>query len=1148
MLTCIASFELTTGTANMFLRRVLAATLCSLIAFPPQVFAAIGDGVSASNSSQDAENKPQPIDPDAASFIDDLENGKIESRSTRDADIFHLTDQVIEIFAKGRAVSYDLNQRQVEIPYVAFTALKIVYDKKNRNLLFEAFRGMDKEGNNGVLVARQTIRNVDVLSASEDAELFQFVDSKMKMHAIDLGLVATQVFKAPIPIFQNLWEPTSAETVPQTANVEGLKSGYLTRGSTPMNLSKAALVPHDQNGQVRLSAGDFYVSYPTDPANPNSESFAFAIFSRDTTYSQMARGYKILQWQAALLSDNTAIQAQVEKIAEGLQKELDKQELELIKEKVSPQARLVVSSLNQASLADLRKREASMGKLKGNAFDQFTPQEWLETYAEVSKNLTPETSGKAQEEQWFKFLNKVNAETIDREKKATAQTPKSKLKSLRETLFSGTSLKIIGATLGAAALATPYVYDQFEALQQIKVIAWSYENFFPAVLKDAVYRTPLLLSMASLAALWPEAIAFSAVTAKVLNQMADKVKFETTRKAIYIKDLARNWGQLNNWQRITSFGMRLYAWMILPYWRVLIEYIAQQKTFFSAVNNDLNPLQKILADSDIGKKLGLTEDQRIGLNQVFGAKKAAKIELNGRIQGALAQENQKLDSMALLIAATLVAERHKVDPALIMMLGKESVHDLDVSKISMVLDSPQKMQEWQLLTHMLIKQMSETKKGSIIVDQHLNDLIGEYYEAGDAIVRKLEGMSDVRKRLERMRMSFSSQLSNKLKAAANFAVADHEFLKRVYTNEFVSDQVNKEFTIDHLMVIGIVGLYGERADLSHPEHLAADAHGFLWTSRAHWYDMFLNTFSHFFLSGASMALVFQKVKPRVAANYAPIEDYQYETREGAQGLWSATKDWMQVTNPIKSDLGGIITKRFVKRFTTLTAGITMMLLLRVGVWNMGIHNALMAWSFNFITAQWFFGWIWDPVQRGNEMEGERLEEALNRLKVARRNINRGDQNQLEAGRSDLKAMYAKYNPKVLKLYELEKMSKDELLLLSVDQPPIYTQANKWMSWITTWTAAVGSTVMAIPLSVILMDEKLLNAPETWYKWVSISVAAYVGSYFLQAKYAEKYVSYYNNLKQKWAAKKKSKASDAVDSTGGAAIRSCEGLFAPSAAL
>lgn len=294
-----------------------------------------------------------------------------------------------------------------------------------------------------------------------------------------------------------------------------------------------------------------------------------------------------------------------------------------------------------------------------------------------------------------------------------------------------------------------------------------------------------------------------------------------------------------------------------------------------------------------------------------------------------------------------------------------------------------------------------------------------------------------------------------------------------------------------------------------------------------------------------MALVFQKVKPRVAANYAPIEDYRFESKPRQQGLWSATKDWMTVFNPIKSDLGGIVIKRFAKRFTTMTAGITLMAILRVGIWDQPVEVAFMAWSFNFIAAQWFFGWIWDPVQRGNQMEGERLEETQEKLKVARRKINRGD---LEEGRNELIVLYKNYNPQVLKLFDLSKMSKNELLFISVDQPPVFTMANKWLSWITTWTAAVGSTVLAIPLSVILMDEKLLRAPETWYKWIPISIALYTASYFLSAKYATKYRDYWLALKAKWTKPAEAKPAAAVvlpisESPGSGGGR-CEALFAP----
>lgn len=1095
------------------------------------------------SSSSQSSNSAQPaIEPSVESFLSDLENGRIQKRPVQDADLFHLTEQSIEIIDRDHVIRYDLNSKQVEIPYVAFTGMKIKYDREGRRLVFEAFRGADKNGENGIVVARQTLSNIDIMTSAQDAELFQFLDSKSRLHVIDLGLVATQLFRAPIPVFQNIWEPS--ETKALEPGTPGLKSGFLTRGSTPFELGQAVLTPHDANNEIRLSAGDFYVSYE---GASGGKTQAYAIFSRDTTYEAMTRGYKILQWQAALLSTDTTVQAQVENLTNQIQTEIDKSELELINEKISPQARIVVSALNKASVAELKKRETSVNALKANSFDRFSPSEWQQTYDEILKNVGETPSSSNVEETWFKLLNKVNADAVDREKKAGTMEapPKSKLAAIRSVVGNSKFLITVGTVLTAAAAGLPYAYDHFEAIQQIKVISWAYEAFYPTVLKDATYRTPLLLSMASLAALWPEAIAFSAMTGKVLASMAEKVKNETSRRAIYIKDLARNWAPLTNWQRITSFGMRLYAWMILPYWRVLIDHIAQQKTFFTAVNNDLNPFERLAKDSELGKKLGLSKNEFIGLNQVFGAQKAAKIELNKQMQSAKVQENQKLDSIALLVAATLVAEKYKMDPALLLVLGQENgPQPLEVNRIAKILDTPEKRQEWQMVTHLLIKQMSEIKKNGIVVDNHTSELIKAYYDKAREIAEKLNSSSELQKKIVRFRMGFSSFMSNKIKAFSNFGLADHEFLRRVYTNEFVSDQVKKEFTIDHLMVVGIVGLYGERADLSHPEHLAADAQGFLWTSRAHWYDMFLNTFSHFFLSGASLSLVFQKLRPQVAKNYAPIEDYRFESRERGQSLFSASKDWMQVFNPIKSDLGGIITKRFLKRFTTMTAGITMMLILRVGIWNMGIENALLAWSFNFVAAQWFFGWIWDPVQRGNEMEGERLEEMTKKLQQARQKINRGD---FEEGRAELKSLYEKYNPKVLKLFELEKMSKNELLVLSVDQPPVFTTANKWLSWVTTWTAAVGSTIMAIPLSVILMDPVLLHAPGTWYKWIPISISAYAASYFLQAKYVVKYRDFFKGLTQRWRnsiPKLGSQASVAVPKTEsrGTVIRSCEALF------
>lgn len=1156
----------------MMLKRILSIAISSMIALPPQVFASPQGGPG--------DRIPDNVDPKVESFLKDLENGRIQDHPAKDADMFHVTDQEIDIFEKGRTTHFNLNERQAEIPYVAFTGLKVIYDSKNKALYFDAYRGLDKNGENGVLVARQTLRNVDVLASAQDAELFQFVDSKMTLHVIDMGLVALQVFKAPIPIFQNLWRPDAAALeawVGSARNLEwkgGVKAGFLTRGSKPMNLSRSVLTPHDGEGKIRLSAGDFYIA---SKSAEGEEAYAYAVFARETTYNQIVRGYKILQWQAALLSPKPEIQAQVESIVDELTKEIDKQELELINEKVSPAARAVISSLNDANVETLGARQTGVQGLKGHAFDKFSKEEWTKTYADISKNVDPETPDKAKEQLWFKMINKIQGESSLQKSGVLSRLKiHDRMISLRKKLavdpvYQNIAIAVTVSTPYMFQFLAPYVNQYWEVIQQLKVVAWAYNTLYPDVLKDAVYRTPLLLSMASLAAIWPEAVLFSATVGKTLKSMAEKVKNETTRKAIYIKDLAHNWSGLNNWQRITSFGMRGYAWLVLPYWRVLIQYLAQQKTFFSAVNNDLSPLEKVLADSEMGEKLGLTKDQRIGLNQILGQGKTERIEKNREAQSALAQENQKLDSIALLVAATLVAEKHKLDPATLMLLSKQA-EGLEINRISEILETHEMRQEWQMLSDVLIGQMASVKKEGLLVDNHMSELIARYYEKGEEVAKKIDAMSPLRKKLLRFRMAFSSRMSNKIKAFSNFAVQDHEFLKRVYTDDFVSGQVQKEFTIDHIMVVGIVGLVGERADLSHPEYLSANANNFMWTSKAHWFDMFQNTYAHFFAAGSQTALVYQKVRPQVAANYAPIEDYEYVSAERTQGLASGAKDWLKVVNLAQSDMGGIIMKRFTKRFTTITAGITMLLVMRIGMLGYPIVSSLKAWVFSFYTAQWFYGWIWDPVQQGNSMEADRIDKMNEDLKSARREISRGD---FEKGRADLKNLYARYNPKVLKVFgDFDDMSKTELLLLSTNEPPVYTSANRWTSWFSTWVAAAGSTVMAVPLSVIVMDEKLINDPAVWYKWFAISTVAYAAAYGLQAKYLAKYKDFFASVKAKWnamsgtdmaaaaekgkalaaeaeaAAKARAEARAAADPSAFAQAwirftgRSCEALFAP----
>lgn len=1048
-------------------KRVLVAAISIQIALPHAY-------VQAGDTGGEAVAAPAAGVQD---FLQKLESGALAQESNRAYDIFNLTDQRIEIFTATTGApskSYDLNQMQVEIPTVAFTDLRVSYDAQNKSLVLEALRGVGATAGSGVVVARHVISHLDIVNFAQDAELLQMVDREGRVHVLDMGLAKTNAFKHALPVVKDLWRGD----VLRTEN----RVGFITRGSSGLQVTANSLVPRNEKGEVVLAAGDFYIA-------DKSSGEIKAVLARDVTYETMTRAYKVLAYQSALVTPDLEVQKTAEKAIEGLDGRLSEVEAAVNLDKENPALDTILSSFDEKTRAAIKSRGAHVGSLKDRARDSFGEPEWMSALADIQKNAGTASMDEV-ERDWYKFMSKHQP------KMPTVDAPKTVFAKLRQKLSVKNGLRAIAGILAVSSvtyLGYNYGHDFFYAQEYMKVINWAYANLYPDVLKDATYRTPLLLSMASLAAIWPEAVAFSALVGKTLRQMAAKLDGSTSARAIYIKDLAKNWGPLSNWQRITSFGMRLYAWLILPYWRVAIDHLLAQKSFFPAVNNGLNPFEKVLANSEMGRKLGLTEDQRLGLNAIFGRdRREQQIAMNQKIQSEKGAQNKRVDRLAILIASTVLAEKYKTDPATIFQVVAQ-----DGAATEAGLDTPEMQKERALLTDLLLREMKELRRGGISGEGELGAAVEKYYTRGRELLAHLDQSSSLRKNLLEYRRRFLRASHSAMISAANFGKEDHEFLKKVFTDDFVSSQVKQEFTIDHLMVVAIVGLYGERADLSHPEHLAADAHGLLWTSKAHWFDIFMNTFSHFFVSGAATALVFQKVKATDAVNYGPVENFIYETKARTQGLASAMYTWTKdVATPWKADMGGIIIRRLLKRTTTLTAGLTMTFVLRAGVFGNDVSFALAAWFFNFIAAQWFFGWIWDPIQRGNQMERERFEKMENDLKDARYELMRGDE---AKGREAIEALYRQNNPSVLSEYKLAALSKDQVLDLTMLQPPVYTQRNAAMSWITNWAGAVGSTVLAIPLSVILMDHNLLMDSHLYTSWMMKSALLYGGAYLLLGK-------------------------------------------------
>lgn len=1115
--------------------------------------------------------------------ISQIENNDLRSQPNQKFDLFRLANQRIEIY-NGQATPtiYNLNDYQVELPTLAYTQLKLFYNDQANELIIEATRGADDQGKNGTLVARQIITNLKLKSWNTDEELVVLFDEEGKLSAIDKNYITEQAFKSPIPVFQNLWK-MPAQVSAKLAELK-IRTSFLTRGTNPeilQNANAESVIPVDHEQKPYLNAGDIYL----ESMDASGKKTTVGVFSREVVYEKIIQDYKILSYMAAL----TNVQVETFEQVEGILKEIESNETKLklaeYKEQMNPLFKQVLSQFRKDQIEGLLKRTGAIADASGRLFDPMSDTaDWKKDFSQILESAQKsqgesETVKSAEEieKDWFQYMQKakVNADLIP--KNAT------RLQKFTSTIKKALNLKTLGVIFSissVAYLSLPFLHDAGVIQEQIKAISWFYQNAYPDILKDAVYRVPLLLSTFSLMAIWPVSVALSATAGKAFKQMSAKLGASDNSKfAKTVRDLARQWGDLNNWQRINSLGMRIYAYLIYPYWRVLVDLVLRQKTFFTALENGINPFEKILKDSALGKKLGIENDTRIGLNPIFaGTQKIdQRSHINLQLQSALKEQKNQREQMAWTLATAVAAEKYQIDPATLMMMAEEK--EISLASLESVFNSPDKKQKWKLLADEINKILADMGTNSIVSDlteAEMQDL----YSKVSVVANKIMQLGKVQSKLRALNYEFKTRGKKALNALLMIGKSDFKFLKSIFTNEFVSKQVQQEFTIDHAMVVGIVAFYGDRANLAHPDQLAADPNGFLWTSRAHWYDVFLNTFAHFFISGASMALVFQKPKVKLSENYRPKENFVYAVADREQGFMSATYHWIKdVSNPIKADIGGVMIKRFFKRFTTFTAGLTMSVGLRTVLYSsqLGLAKAFLlaksAWLFAFFAAQWFYGWIWDPVQRGNQLESERFAENMEKLKEAQFKLSRGNKTE---GLSEMMALYIKENPMDLlaiqrqvlaagpeliptsvkkitaqesiyfgllinlsnalsaknadeiarakstltsylskengqNIEELKQLSAENLLKFSVTNPPIYTSSNKVLSWLTTSIGAVGSTILAIPLSVTLTNNELMADPMYLLKWIGISLSAYGISYVLLSKnMAQKYVNFYQD--------------------------------------
>ncbi len=1016
----------------------------------PFAFAAAGDG-SDSNPLTKAvvENKEHVALWDKAAQA--MESGA--ELPNQDPNPFSLGNQSVEI--NGR--TYSFNDYHVSLPPVSITGLRVVYDEQNKRLVLEGLRGQNDRGLNGTVVARHFIPDVEVAAMVRDEEILTIVDSKGSLHVVSMDYVAKNIFSSPIPVFKNLW--TSSESL------EGQKLSVhiATPGLRPPEIQKNSVVPLDEKGNIHIESGDLFVF-----KGEGSQRELVGAFSRKVTYEKMIRGFKSLQQMVLQIYPANVEQALARSIVSELEGLENKSQAEMDPNTMPAAMRRALLHISNKQMLSIGGSIHQQQSRVGRQFHLLVQNDWEKTFDELEKiaraqseKLGIEASGNQDSDAAYKksqidsFLeagdlstiwqNLYRQSTLMPTMKVTKEQ-KAWVKKAKEISFKYLApMMVVGAAFGV-----PYAYEHFETLRQVQALTWMYENAIPDVVKEGEYRLPLFASTVSLLALWPGSVSISWAMGRGLKALSAAVSKSTSKIAQGIRDVAKQWVPLTNWQRITSFGMRFYGNLIYPAVQTVLNKALRQPTMISAWNQGLNPFKTIAPGSVIGQKIGLKKPTRAGVLNPFsrGDDREQVKNTQLQIQAMLAERKLRIENLSLKIATLVVAEKEKVDPATIDMIMRGA---LDPAKLEEIFKSKDLQREWERTQDTVARYLDGLGEGYFDQDtkEISRDMVAKHYAYAKDIVKKIKEQNKKRRYIDHLWHQSRIGLKKSRETLFNLGVQDSQFLKTIFTNKYVSEQTERGFVSDHLMVVLIMAFIGERADLSDPRNLAANANEALWTNPPHWSDVGSNTYAHFFVAGSKRALVFQSVKPEDSSAYEPVEYLWTDSLNRREGIGRTAYQWVRnVIDPRRSDIGQIALKTFFKRLTTIQAAFVMTLAFRMGLGGQDFGQAMLGWLLFFFAGQWYYAWPWDVIDRGTHLEGERIEEMKMELKKAFATVSQGlrDQNQerslesIREGQTKIFELMKRYNPKALELLT-KTMSTAGLNELHDQYKSVFNQAS-----------------------------------------------------------------------------------------------------------
>ena len=947
-----------------------------------------------------------------ADTLEAATEGSLPPPSKQDA--FGLAEQTLIVYGPEGKKTYPLGRLDLTLPNVSVPdaesfeqAVQVVKDPATGFLALQ-LRNKKQE-----LTAEQVFTRIRPLAWARDQEILTILTDEGKLLAFDMGFAREGfAFTTPLPIV----ELKTLDSV--LVAKENIKLAYLSRGLKPLEHFHVPSDAHLPQG-VAIRAGDLAIfSESSDGARTLLD-----LSNREVMHTQLYTAESVLAFLMQLV--NPAIQSDKNaKAVSELQSddEIRKQTTQLTENHIDPAFIAAARALDPSALENLVKRAKQNLDYKDRKRDTFGVQEWADSFkqiqAQVGKELEALKSTDLTKRESLRnfqatlgesaivgdFSNPLKTLLENRQNGTTQASAEIERDHVAKKSMIRNSLITLGAIASGSALvqgAHAILAAGPGATLAGHHVAWAYYainsiylHFWPHVLVSAVYGWPLLASSLSLGSfifvLWGIGKWYSAKEGK-------------------------GW---DAWKGTAALGMRLYATLQLPFFHYLAK-LTRQPNFIKSMQLGINPLSKVKKDSPIGKSLNLKKDLALGVSNPFGKGLdfEAKEHLKKEALTALATQKARVRSLAWILAALAVYKDTGVDPATLTLTAESA--DLSAETLAKISSNPALRERWTQTAKELQFSFATLNKAEMEQDlaQISFERLNEYWKVAKATATKVKSRDKLGELQALLRNKWKQSGEIVLQGLGNYGLRDNEILRTATPTDDISRQFAKQFIVDYSLGIGQMGFLGARAELNHPENLAAQGELLsvgsalnLWTNPAHKSDMLEQVIIYGVKVPASMVLTYQKMHIFTSQAMDPIEWTTGKGVEKTQSYGEGMLDWMRgVSNLKRVDFDKYSRKGLMRQLTTFQAALIMSLGTRILLGHQSAINATFATIYGTLMGYWSFAWLWTPVNRGNQIYEEKLEDLGNQFRDAKTTLSQGlrtdDLDKVHEGSKSLMALF-----------------------------------------------------------------------------------------------------------------------------------------------